>query len=113
MYKLVGSNVAAVIAFAAKFPDASLATIVDAPFEDDAVVAEFGIFVNEAPEPENAAAVMIPAEKFPDASLVTIADTVFADVAVVLPLANVPVVMLAAFSEDRFAPDPENAPDDR
>jgi hypothetical protein len=73
----------AVIVFAAKFPLASLATIVLAPFADAAVVAEFGIFVSEAPEPEKVVAVITLAVKLPDASRETIVEAPLAEVAVV------------------------------
>ena len=44
----------AVIPFVVKLPEASLATIVDAPLDAEAVVALLGILVNAAPEPLNA-----------------------------------------------------------
>lgn len=94
----------AVIVPAVKLPDASRATIALAVFALVAVVAEFGIFVSEAPDPEcapeNVVAVIVPAVKFPDASRATIALAVLAFVAVVAELG-----MLV-----RDAPEPENVP---
>ena len=44
----------AVIPFVVKLPEASLAIMVEAPLDADAVVALLGILVNAAPEPEKA-----------------------------------------------------------
>ena len=73
-------------------PEASLATMVEAPFADAAVVAELGILVKDAPEPENVVAVIRLALKDPEASLATMVEAPFADAAVVLAFATVPVV---------------------
>ena len=99
--------VVAVITLAVKEPEASLATIVEAPFADAAVVAELGIDVREAPEPLNVVAVITLAVKDPEASLATIVEAPLADAAVVLALSNVPVATLDAFKNVSPEPLPE------
>ena len=86
----------AVITFALKFPEASLATIVDAPFEDEAVVRALSNDPDEMlealiPVIEEPFAVMTFALKFPEASLATIVEAPFEDEAVVLSFDKVPL----------------------
>ena len=78
----------------AKSPFASRATIVEAPLADAAVVAELGIFVNDAPEPENKEAVTTLAAIDALASLATIFDAVDAVVASTAHVVAVPPLKL-------------------
>ena len=105
-------NVLAVITLAVNDPEASLATMVEAPFELEAVVAEFGIFVSDEPEPENVVAVITLAVNDPEASLATMVEAPFADAAVVLSFAKVPDVTLDALSVVRPDPLPIKIPFD-
>ena len=100
-------NTEAVTTFALKDPEASLATMVEAPFADAAVVLAFAKVPDEtlealsavksAPEPENVVAVIRLALKDPEASLATMVEAPFELDAVVLAFAKVPVVILEAF----------------
>lgn len=75
-------NVVAVIVAPVKLPEASRATIVEAPLAEDAVVLAFAMvplemlealrLVSEAPDPENVVAVIVSPAKFPLASRATI-----------------------------------------
>jgi len=96
----------AVTALAVKFPLASLATIVEAPLAEAAVVAELGMLVNEAPEPLNVVAVITFAVKEPVALRETIVDAPLASEAVVLALAIVPLDMLDALIAVKPPPAP-------
>jgi len=106
-----------VIAPAAKAPEASLETIVDAPFDDDALVLAFAKVpdvicdasseVKPEPFPVIVVALITFAAKFPLASLDTIADGVFVDVAVVRPLSKVPDVTCEAFNDVSDEPSPD------
>jgi hypothetical protein len=89
-------------------PEVSLATMVEAPFAEDAVVAELGIDVNSAPEPVYTVAVNPLKTALPAASLATMVEAPLADAAVVLALATVPVLMLVPFSVDMLTPGPLN-----
>ena len=84
-----------------------LATIVDEPFADEAVVAELGMLVNDAPEPLNDVAVITPALNAPEASLETMVDAPLEDDADVLALSKLPEEMFDAFSEVNAEPSPE------
>jgi len=103
-------NVVAVIVAPAKLPDASRATIVDAPLAEDAEVRAlsrvpvdmFDAFRDVIDEP---LAVITLAEKLPDASLATMVDAPLLDEAVVLALAIVPLEMFEAFRLVMFAPE--------
>jgi len=93
---------------AVKLPEASLATIVEAPLAEAAVVFAFGIVpldileafkaVIAPPAPDRVINVPTLAEKLPFASLATIVEAPLAEVAVVRALAKVPVLMLEAFN---------------
>jgi hypothetical protein len=86
----------AVITPALKSPEASLETIVEAPFAEAAVVLALLIVPEEIlepfnevklePSPENDVAVIAPAEKDPDASRRTMVEAPLADAADVLSL---------------------------
>ena len=82
--------------------------MVDAPFADDAVVAEFGMLVSDAPEPLKVVAVITPALKAPEASLETIVDAPFELDAEVLALSSEPDDILEAFNDVSAEPSPEN-----
>jgi hypothetical protein len=73
-------------------PLASLATIVEAPLAEAAVVAELGMLVSPEPDPVNEAPVIAPAVNSPEVPRRTIVDAPFAVAAVVLAFATVPVV---------------------
>ena len=108
---------AAVIVLALKLPEASRATIVDAPFEDEADVRALSkvpelmfealILVIEAPEPLNVAEITF-AEKLPEASLATIVEAPLDELAEVLALSKVPELMAEAFKLVSDAPEPLN-----
>jgi hypothetical protein len=97
----------AVIAFAVKFPEASLATIVEAPLADAAVVAELGMLVNPEPEPVNETPVIAPALNSPDVPRSTIVEAPLAVAAVVRALAIVPLDMFEALIAVKETPLPE------
>jgi hypothetical protein len=82
--------------------------MVDAPLADEAVVAELGILVSDAPEPLKDTAVITPAEKAPDASLETIVDAPFELEAEVLALSRDPEEIFDAFNDVKLEPSPEN-----
>jgi hypothetical protein len=86
----------AVTTLPAKEPLESLATIVEAPLAEAAVVAELGILVKLAPEPLNKVAVTALPEKEPFASRATIVDAPLAAAAVVNAFEMVPLVILEA-----------------
>jgi predicted dinucleotide-binding enzyme len=108
--------VVAVTTLAAKLPLLSLATIVDAPFAESAVVRAFAIVpdamfealiaVNAIPLPEMDVVVTAFAVKFPEESLATIVDAPLADAAVVRALSIVPLDMLLAFMAVKATPLP-------
>ena len=113
-------NVVAVIVAAAKFPPASLATIVLAPLAEAAVVLSLAIVPVEillaliaeiaAPLPVNDAPVIAPALNSPDAPRNTIVFAPLAVAAVVRALAMVPELMFDALMLVRAAPLPDIAP---
>jgi hypothetical protein len=110
-----------VIAFAVKFPDASLATMVDAPLAEAAVVRALSIVpldmllafmaVKATPLPDMDVVVMAFAVKFPLASLATMVDAPLADDAVVLAFEIVPLDILLALMSVKPAPLPLYAPE--
>jgi hypothetical protein len=116
----VNVPVVPVITFPAKLPFASLATIVDAPLADAAVVRAFAIVPVDILEaliavkaeplplwaPETDTNVPTFAAKLPLASLATIVLAPFADAAVVLALATVPVVTFDPLIADTLEPSP-------
>jgi hypothetical protein len=93
--------------FAVKDPLASLATIVEAPLPDAAVVAELGILVKPEPEPVNEAPVIAPALNSPEAPRNTMVDAPLAVAAVVRALAIVPDEILEALIAVKEVPLPE------
>jgi hypothetical protein len=112
----VNVPVVAVTTLAAKLPLESLATIVDAPLAEAAVVLALAIVpadmlealiaVRATPLPEIDVVVIAFAVKFPLASLATIVDAPLADAAVVLALAMVPLDILLALILVIVAPAP-------
>jgi hypothetical protein len=114
---LVKVPVVPVTTFPAKEPLESLATIVEAPFADAAVVLALSIVpldmlealiaVKAAPLPVNEAPVIAPAENSPDVPRSTIVEAPLAVAAVVRALAIVPLAMLDALILVRLAPLPE------
>lgn len=109
-------NVVAVIVAAVKLPDASLATIVDAPFEDEAVVLALAIVpaviasalseVRDVPLPLKDVPVIAAAAKLPEASRKTSVLAPLDADPVVLALAIVPEEIASALIEVRDAPEP-------
>jgi hypothetical protein len=108
--KLVNVPVVAVTTLPAKLPFASLATIVEAPFAEAAVVAEFGMLVSPEPDPVNEAAVIAPAVNSPEVPRRTMVDAPFAVAAVVLAFAMVPEAILEALIAVKPIPFPDTAP---
>jgi predicted dinucleotide-binding enzyme len=111
---------------AAKEPLESLATMVEAPFAEAAVVRAFAmvpldifealIAVNATPLPEievkvPVVAVTTLAAKLPLASLATIVEAPLAEAAVVLAFEMVPLDILLALISVKPAPLPDTAPD--
>jgi hypothetical protein len=105
-----------VIAFAVKFPEASRATIVEAPLAEAAVVralSKVPVVIDEAlmavraePLPVNEVPVIAPAANAPPASRRTIVLAPLLEEAVVLAFATVPVVTLDPLIAETFEPSP-------